>query len=224
MQCVEQLDLPAFDELDFIEAFPVVREPACYVFPQSVTESETTCTVTVTYAGPETYNGVFCYAQSPFGLERFFIHAHRAGGSSGASGSGSSGWGHSWVTIENAKGIQTSYGFWPRGGASPSGALLGRHYPGELAISIGQKDSPDSCPDETYVVDISPETYRRLVHGLEYFQRQGYTWALSFNCTDFAVMIAQWAGVKIGDVSTKGWSDPDRLADWITNQNKQRAR
>lgn len=68
MKCLEQLDLPAFDELDFIEAFPVVHEPTCYAFPETVTASETTCTVSVTYAGPETYNGEFYYAQSPLGL------------------------------------------------------------------------------------------------------------------------------------------------------------
>ena len=79
MKCLEQLDLPAFDELDFIEAFPVVHEPTCYAFPETVTASETTCSVTVTYAGPETYNGEFCYAQSPFGLDAYLV-VDRMGG------------------------------------------------------------------------------------------------------------------------------------------------
>lgn len=68
MKCLEQLDCSVLDELDFIEALPVLQEPTYYAFPETVTASETTCTVTVTVAGPETYNGEFCYAQSPFGL------------------------------------------------------------------------------------------------------------------------------------------------------------
>ncbi len=36
------------------------------------------CTVTVTYAGPETYNGEFCYAQSPLGLLALHFYNRRA--------------------------------------------------------------------------------------------------------------------------------------------------
>jgi len=72
MKCVEKgiekLDLPALDELDWIEVFPVVHEPTYYAFPESFTTSETTCAVSVTVAEAGTYNGVFCYAQSPWGL------------------------------------------------------------------------------------------------------------------------------------------------------------
>jgi len=73
MKCVEKgiekLDLPALDELDWIEVFPVVHEPTYYAFPESFTTSETTCAVSVTVAEAGTYNGVFCYAQSPLGLD-----------------------------------------------------------------------------------------------------------------------------------------------------------
>ena len=162
----------------------------------------------------------------PFGLQQLLIHAKRAGGCSGASGSGSAGWGHAWVTLVNVNGNQTSYGFWPggpNGGASPFGALSGKHYKGNLSISTGVKDS-DYCADETYVVDIDLATYNRLIKGVSYFQKQGYTWALSYNCTDFAGMVGQWAGVNVGNVNTMGWSDPDMLADWIVIQNKQKSK
>ena len=160
-------------------------------------------------------------AVDPDGLEWLYIQAERAGGSSGASGSGSSGWGHSWVTLEDAKGNQTSHGFWPYGGASPLGALSGKHYRGDITTSPGLQDNGET-PSESYRTYISTETYNRLNKGITDFQKMNTTWALSFNCTDFAAMVAKWNGVDTGDISTAGWSDPDKLADWIQQQNKKK--
>jgi len=76
MQCVEELSpetlfdldeieaLPAFDVPDFMPDFPAIA----FTFTEVGTSSATTCTVSVTLVAENPYDGVFCFAQSPFGL------------------------------------------------------------------------------------------------------------------------------------------------------------
>ena len=72
MQCVEELSPEALFDLDEIEALPAFDAPAfpavAFGFADTVTASATTCTVTVTLVAENPYDGVLCYAQSPFGL------------------------------------------------------------------------------------------------------------------------------------------------------------
>ncbi|MEK7993142.1 MAG: hypothetical protein AAB403_04990, partial [Planctomycetota bacterium] len=75
MQCVEELSPEALFDLDEIEALPAFDAPAivpdfpavAFTFAETVTASATTCTVTVTLVAENPYDGVLCYAQSPFG-------------------------------------------------------------------------------------------------------------------------------------------------------------
>jgi len=156
-----------------------------------------------------------------FGLDRLIINAVPAGGSSGGSGSGSGGWGHSWITLEDGQGNQTSYGFWPGdGGATPLGSLSGQQYTGLVISDTGITNGGES-PRGSYAVNISSEQNALLMDGVACFESTNPTWSLSFNCTDFAAMVASWADIDVGDVKTHGYSDPDKLLKWINRMNLQ---
>ena len=89
MQCVEELSPEALFDLDEIEApvcvrtrtgrLPAFDAPAlmpdapaiAFGFAETATTSATTCTVSVTLVAENPYDGVLCYAQSPFGLDAF---------------------------------------------------------------------------------------------------------------------------------------------------------
>jgi hypothetical protein len=71
MQCVEELSPEALCDLDEIESLPAFDVPGfpatAFIFTETTT-SATACTYSVTVPNLEAYDGVLCYAQSPFGL------------------------------------------------------------------------------------------------------------------------------------------------------------
>jgi len=76
MQCVEELSPETCFDLDEIEALPVFDVPdfmpdlpaIAFTFADTVTTSATSCTYSFTLVSENSYDGVFCYAESPFGL------------------------------------------------------------------------------------------------------------------------------------------------------------
>jgi hypothetical protein len=84
----------------------------------------------------------------------------------------------------------------------------------------GTNNNGDATPSASSYTYISTDTYNRLLAGINHFESRNPSWGLNFNCTDFAAMVAAWAHIDVGDISTMGWSDPDKLAAWIERQNQ----
>jgi len=68
MNHVEELCLEDRFDLDEIESLPAFNVPTFFTFTEAETSDSTLCTYAITVVNEIPYNGVLCYALSPFGL------------------------------------------------------------------------------------------------------------------------------------------------------------
>lgn len=105
------------------------------------------------------------------------------------------GLGHSWTGVTTNNGITTTRG----------------NYPG------GVRDDSNTTSDTSYTWEISESQAEKTIEALS---NDSYNF-FNDNCVDMVEDALDAAGVEHPDFDTLGISDPNKVADWLNEQNQK---
>jgi RHS repeat-associated protein len=139
--------------------------------------------------------------------------AERGGNTTGMGGSGG-GWGHGWVSLGERFATPMSHGYWP-GIAAGKEAALGRAYPGVVTSNPGMLDVGIGHADAWFTFALDQQAFNGAKNYVATFSVNQSEWSLCLNCTDFVVGALEASGIKVPNLNTGPFADPNRLADWL---------